>query len=194
MIEILFRYLVLNIENTMSTDNLYPENVHLPYDSPEIYYHYKAAELAKKYSNEQQLSILDCSCGVGNTSKHIKQLKPEFKLTISDIDPKCIEYTASKVAIDDSILISDISELYNRDERYDVIILSHVLEHLYHPVDAVHGLLSILKPNGVLILAVPNSVTPLTIGSNLLRWHNINRGHVFAWDRSNWRVFFRGYC
>ena len=169
--------------------NLYPENVHLPYDSPELYYHYKAAELATTYTNNEQLSILDCSCGVGSTSKYIKQLKPDCKLTVSDIDPKCLEYTASKVEVENSILISDIADLYQRDESYDVIILSHVLEHLYHPVDAVNGLLNMLTPNGVLILVVPNNVTPLTILGSLLRWHNMNRGHVFAWDRSTWMVF-----
>lgn len=42
------------------------------------------------------------------------------------------------------------------DKKYDVITLWHVLEHLPNLDDVIKKLSDLLKPNGVLIIAVPN--------------------------------------
>lgn len=40
--------------------------------------------------------------------------------------------------------------------RFDVIILSHVLEHLHDPIQALKRLRLLLKPSGILIVSIPN--------------------------------------
>ncbi|KAG1707510.1 D-inositol 3-phosphate glycosyltransferase [Nymphon striatum] len=189
-------FFTLNVGNAdrskdnMKNSKLYTENVHIDYENKESYYHVRIAELATKYSNSngKKTSVLDCGCGIGKMSIQLKKMNPEFELHVSDMDPKCLKITEENVEVEKSIQVNDIADLYDKEERYDIIVLSHVLEHLYRPVESIQGLLGMLNPGGHLILAVPNSVTPLTILSNLLRWHNINRGHVVSWDRSTWRV------
>ena len=43
------------------------------------------------------------------------------------------------------------------DDYFDVISLSWVLEHIKNPLDVFHEIKRILKPNGKIILSVPQS-------------------------------------
>lgn len=43
------------------------------------------------------------------------------------------------------------------DQRFDVIMLSHVIEHIYRPVEVVRALVGKLKRGGILIIVTPNS-------------------------------------
>jgi len=40
---------------------------------------------------------------------------------------------------------------------YDLIMLSHVIEHIYDPRAFVHEIIKVLKPGGVLIVLTPNN-------------------------------------
>jgi len=47
------------------------------------------------------------------------------------------------------------------DNSFDFILFSHVLEHLYSPILALNECYRILKPNGILLLWVPNCDTKI---------------------------------
>jgi len=51
---------------------------------------------------------------------------------------------------------------------FDLIMLSHVIEHIYDPKRFVHDLVGVLKPGGVLIVITPNneSLVARTIGKS----------------------------
>lgn len=55
-----------------------------------------------------------------------------------------------------------------RGARYDLIRASHVVEHLYDPVDVLRRMLASLAPGGRLHLATPN---PDSMGSSVFRRH-----------------------
>ena len=42
-------------------------------------------------------------------------------------------------------------------KKFDLMILSHVIEHIYDPKSFIHELVSLLKPGGVLIVITPNN-------------------------------------
>jgi len=67
--------------------------------------------------------------------------------------------------------------------------LSHSLEHMLRPADTVLEILELVETGGHLILAVPNPSRPEVLMSNVRRKHYVNRGHVYAWDRSHWINF-----
>src|SRR5204863_5133583 len=50
----------------------------------------------------------------------------------------------------------DVSDFDNKDRKYDLIILRHVLEHTHHPVELVRKLGNRLTENGILYIEVPN--------------------------------------
>ena len=72
---------------------------------------------------------------------------------------------------------------------YDTCIMSHVLEHLPCPMEAVQDIFSVLRPGGHLILAVPNPVSPVVILDNIRRRPRVNPGHLQTWDRAHWMNF-----
>jgi 2-polyprenyl-3-methyl-5-hydroxy-6-metoxy-1,4-benzoquinol methylase len=56
-----------------------------------------------------------------------------------------------------AIVINQLFEEVNLHQKYDYIILGHVLEHVDDPIDILRKFKKFLKPNGLLLAAVPNS-------------------------------------
>ena len=74
-------------------------------------------------------------------------------------------------------------------DDYDTCVMAHSLEHMLSPAVAVREVLAHLKPQGHLVLAVPNPVRPTVFFGNLRQRDYVNRGHVYAWDRAHWMNF-----
>ena len=62
------------------------------------------------------------------------------------------------------------SELLERPEAYDVILLAAVLEHLYNPFDTLVKINRALRPGGLLFIDVPNELSlTMRIGNLYMR-------------------------
>lgn len=171
----------------------YSDNVHIPYELPTRPYHTVITDLVAKYSPEKG-RILDVGCGVGNMLKLIRAKSDDYELVGTDIDQHCLDLTNEAVRLEKSIKIDDVMDLFDpatdAGNDYDIIVMSHVLEHVTRPYDTVQGLMEMLKPGGHLILAVPNPVRPDNFLYNTLRMYNkVNGGHVQTWDRPHWKNF-----
>ena len=61
----------------------------------------------------------------------------------------------------EKVLLADLNEGIPAEAHsgYDVILFSHVLEHLFDPTQALRDAARILKENGVLAIALPNVLT-----------------------------------
>ncbi|MCG8412355.1 MAG: class I SAM-dependent methyltransferase [Bacteroidales bacterium] len=59
----------------------------------------------------------------------------------------------------DKLFLMDLTELkfdQLNDNAYDVIIMSHIIEHLHNGDKVIEGILSKLKPNGLLYVEYPS--------------------------------------
>jgi 2-polyprenyl-3-methyl-5-hydroxy-6-metoxy-1,4-benzoquinol methylase len=164
------------------------KNIHIQYNQKIQPYHQVVAELVCKHA-EDNASILDIGCGVGHTLCEIKKMNKAFKITAVDIDEKCLEITRQRVTLHNEICIKKIEDLFAMMLPFDTVIMSHVLEHIYRPMDIIIKVLSLLHPGGIMILAVPNPLRPSVFLGALWKWHYVNRGHVYSWDRSHWINF-----
>lgn len=164
------------------------KSVHIPYDQKIQPYHQVIAELVCRYTADNA-SILDIGCGVGHTLSEIRKKRPDLAITAADIDGKCLDITDDRVTLEDKMHINEIDDLFVMSLNFDLIIMSHSLEHMPNPVRTVKEVIKMVKPGGFLILAVPNPVRIPVILYNLRRLHYVNRGHVVAWDRSHWMNF-----
>ncbi len=162
-------------------------NVHIPYDLQPKPYHKVVADLVSEYAPDAG-DILDIGCGVGHTLVEIQRQRPDLHVVASDMDVECLRITADRVALEESIHAT-ADKLFPGNRLFDCVMASHVLEHTYNPVDFVRGVMGLVRPGGVAVLAVPNPVRPTVVWSNLFRRHYVNRGHVVAWDRSHWINF-----
>ena len=163
-------------------------NIHIPYTKGLDPYHEVVADLVCKYATHGS-SILDIGCGLGHTLQEINKRDPSFEMFAADIDDYCLVSTEKRVRLKGKYQISRIEELFDLEISFDIIILSHVLEHLYCPLDALGGIMKLLHPHGFAVLAVPNPVRLEVFVGNLFRYHYVNKGHVYAWDRSHWINF-----
>lgn len=102
----------------------------------------------------RQLSRLSCpnasvlDIGAGNGS-WVRLLKEE-RLNAIGIDPY------AKKNIDENVLPYSIEEIPFSPNSYDMITFMHVLEHLPDPLHSLQIANDLLKPNGLLVIEVPN--------------------------------------
>lgn len=169
------------------------ENVHIPYDEPVMEYHRVISQLVAKYFRNTG-KILDYGCGLGHVTSLVSQLLPEADLYAADIDPVCLDITSRRADGVHLIQLREDNEFEGVGTRYDICIMSHVLEHMKDPYGTLLSVIGIVRPGGHVIVAVPNIVRPDTIMDSLRRRHYANRGHVCAWDRSHWINFLEEIC
>lgn len=104
-------------------------------------------QLINSFSTEEK-TLLDVGAGTGDFLHFIAQ--KDWK--VSGIEPN---EKARKLAKNKGIsLFEDLDAVKNR--RFDVISLWHVLEHVPNLKEQIQQLRSLLQPNGVLVIAVPN--------------------------------------
>lgn len=95
----------------------------------------------KEHLSKESGSLLDLGAG----PQQFKQLTKSFTTTAVDKDP----YPGIDV-------IADITKpLPFSEHTFDVVMLSHTLEHISEPYELLRECRRVLKPGGLLILAVP---------------------------------------
>lgn len=105
-------------------------------------------QLIKKYQQHKNISVLDVGCGTGDFLKF--GLKEGYKVV--GVEPND---QARKLANEKLLTVKkELSEISK--QQFDVITLWHVLEHVPDYNDYINQLKSLLKSNGILIIAVPN--------------------------------------
>ena len=85
------------------------------------------------------------------------------------------EYSQNELGID--VEVQPFSEFHAK-EKFDLITMFHVLEHLEHPIRDLSHLSNTLKDDGVFIIEVPNILYPDMAFRN--KWHP---GHLFSYSQ-----------
>ena len=95
-------------------------------------------------------NILDIGCGTG----YFLQACKENGWAIDGMEPDITARTQSEANTKQKIYnnLFDIKE----EKKYDIITLWHVLEHVHKLNESIQHIHKLLKPNGILVIAVPN--------------------------------------
>lgn len=127
-------------------------------------------------------SILDAGCGEGFTMD--KLLKNEVGKRIEGIEYEKNAIDFGKKLFPNLIIKQgSVYELPYKDNSFDLIVCTEVLEHLEDPTKALKEILRVSKK--YLIISVPNE--PLFMISNFLRGKNLSRlgndiEHINHWN------------
>jgi len=97
---------------------------------------------------------LDAGCGYGPFSA--AATARGATVVSVDVGPRLVARTMARAG--SRGLVADVCQLAVRDESFDAVISSEMLEHTKAPARAVRELARVLRPNGVLVLTTPNRV------------------------------------
>ena len=108
---------------------------------------------SSRESPESARRILDVGCGSGALGASIRQRSPATVtgITFSSEEAAIASKRLDKVCVED-LNAFDPGAL----GVFDVILCSHVLEHLHHPERLLSLLRKCIAPGGILIVALPN--------------------------------------
>jgi 2-polyprenyl-3-methyl-5-hydroxy-6-metoxy-1,4-benzoquinol methylase len=100
--------------------------------------------------------MLDVGCGAGDNARLLRERDPHKQ--IDGVSASSTELALAAPQLHWSAVVDLERELPEelRSRRYDVVLCSHVLEHLTEPWLVVARLGALLEPDGELVIAVPN--------------------------------------
>jgi 2-polyprenyl-3-methyl-5-hydroxy-6-metoxy-1,4-benzoquinol methylase len=134
---------------------------------------YKATSVLKRaqFQAGERYRALDIGCATGDFSVELKRHATHVKLDLYGIE---MSEKAVRFAIEENELNTKQGELLTVDfgVEFDLITMWHVLEHILRLNETLEKLHRILKPNGLLVVAMPNPE---------------------SWDARHYGKFWNGY-
>ena len=145
--------------------------------------------ISKVIKNKKDIkNILDVGCGYGLLSKQLKRTYP--KLNLYGIEhAKEASQSSQKILKLLRCDIEDISYIRRqlKTQKFDVIIFSDVLEHLYDPVGIIKSYQSFLNQDGTIVITVPNIANIFSRIALLFGYFNYSETGVM--DKTHIRFF-----
>ncbi len=139
------------LQKIYSTTYLYPVHL-LVLGEKKLRARGLAKKVRKLFSNNRDFNIMEIGCMFGYL---IELLKEDYSVKGIDIGTDAVRYCKSKGLDVENMSAESFTQ--NDKGKYDVIIISHVLEHLSDPFEVLTKLKERLKEGGRVIILVPNS-------------------------------------
>ena len=98
-------------------------------------------------------AALDCGCGAGGNARGLRQMG--WRVTGITVSPRELEMASEWC---EAVRLGDLNAGIPQEAGgpFDLVVFSHVLEHLLHPDVALRDAHRLLTPDGRLIVALPN--------------------------------------
>ena len=130
----------------------------------------RAEYIITKLQQNGSKSILDVGCGRGYYIKLLSLLKFPKKIVGVDIKTSYLSKAREITKHDKRVSVQQASiyELPFKNNSFDAVICSEILEHLDNEAAALKEIYRILRPQGVFLISVPHQHFP------------------FLWDPLNW--------
>jgi 2-polyprenyl-3-methyl-5-hydroxy-6-metoxy-1,4-benzoquinol methylase len=134
-------------------------------------------EYSNKYIKEGD-SVLDVGSGRGAFLKYIDK---KIKYTGLELSSRAIEYAKK----DNINVIENTIEDYaiNNKKSHDVVVTFQVLEHIANIDSFLEAMVNVVKPNGIIIIAVPNNESFIKDCQNHLL--NLPPHHLLHWNEKS---------
>ncbi len=129
----------------------------------------RARRIIEEINPKEGEKILDLGCGTGYYLFLLSSLPVNLDLTGLDHDKKALD--EAKATLDNrkiKFVLGDSHILPFKDNSFDKVVASEVLEHLENDERALREIFRILKPNGIVVISAPSINYP------------------FFWDPLNW--------
>jgi len=101
--------------------------------------------------------VIDIGCGYGENLYVLREL---YKCDVYGLEPSKEASSLGKKMFGIDIINTSLEAFSDRGVKYDVIICSHVLEHVADPVVFINKAIKLLGENGLFYIEVPNILKP----------------------------------
>lgn len=103
-------------------------------------------------------SVLDVGSGMGYSLIWLKNNIPAFtRFAAIESSEHCLEHIRQQGGIE--IIADDLDKEFE-SSAFDFIVMRHVLEHFMDPVQALRKIVSLMHPESLLYIAVPDMMHP----------------------------------
>lgn len=106
----------------------------------------------RNYSSFSTLKLLDIGCGMGG----YLIAGQELGISCTGIEPSLSHSAIGRNVFGLNIINTPFDESFRQVERYDIILLSHVLEHIFKPKEFLELVFANLTTSGVALITTPN--------------------------------------
>lgn len=119
--------------------------------------HFVVAALKEFMTLDDEKKVLDVGCAEGTLLKNLKNTFPKCEFFGLEPNPKFAAFAKGHAGVN-NIYSGTIEEFYSdsKSNQFDVITITHVLEHMPYPVETLILLKKLLKPEGLIYVEVPN--------------------------------------
>ncbi|MBS3056352.1 MAG: class I SAM-dependent methyltransferase [Candidatus Aenigmarchaeota archaeon] len=137
----------------------YYEDVHSSCKPQSWFYETREQYMIKFADLKKTDVVLDIGCGSGVVTRKIAR-NVGCRTTGIDISEACINHAASKSREEQlkniDFRVGSIENIPSSDGKFDVIIASHIIEHIRDTEKALEQIYKKLKNNGKVIITTPN--------------------------------------
>lgn len=106
--------------------------------------------------------ILEVGAGFGYNLWALRECYPNADIVACEPDPTCKPFLEKLGAsIIPFMADLDIINKLAKEKPFDIVVMSHVLEHLLNPIEIIKALLGLLNTNGFIVIEVPCCMTPV---------------------------------
>lgn len=145
----------------------------------------RAQTILKELEIRNSDRVLDCGCGDGFYLHLVSQIS-DCELYGLDVDSNALESAKRNLADRNITLMQgDVTSIPFKDNFFDRIILSEVLEHLPDDMTPLREIRRVLKPEGFVLITVPNRSYPFL-------WDPVNKTMEFLTGKHIKKGFWSG--
>lgn len=108
--------------------------------------------LAARVKLPEDGRMLDVGCGSGAMLRAFSRFAPRWKLAGSELSDKTREIVESIETVE-ALYVGELEQIPG---SFDMVTMSHMLEHIPRPIEYLVRLQSKLNPGGLLVIEIPN--------------------------------------
>src|SRR3972149_297094 len=147
-----------NFLSDVDIEKYYTAMSNYEYSEDSYEYHNAYKERSKRqvkyilsHTNAQAGSVLDIGCSVGYTLHLLK--KKGFNVLGNDPSPACSKIAKQKYGV--NVHVGFFEKTTYKKQKFDFIILSHVIEHLKYPLSFFSEIKTVLNKGGMVFIEIP---------------------------------------